>query len=103
MVKELKKTDDFDGLVAKGVSILDFNATWCGPCRMLHPVFEAVSEELKEYNFIGIDIDENPILAGHFNIRSVPTIMVVRDGKVLKATAGYMDESTLKKFITSVL
>jgi thioredoxin 1 len=103
MIKEFTKEDNFEELVKTGVSVVDFSATWCGPCQMLHPNFEAVSNELKDYKFIGIDVDENPMLAGKFNVRAVPTLVVIEDGKIKNITAGYMDAATLKNFIAKSL
>lgn len=100
MVKELLKEDNFVEMVQSGVSVVDFNATWCGPCKMLHPVFEEVSNELTDCKFISVDVDENQQLAARFNVRAVPTIVVLKDGQVKKVTAGYMDGETLKNFIT---
>jgi len=99
MIKELKLEDNFDELVKDGVSVVDFSATWCGPCQMLHPNFEQVSNELTDYKFIGVDVDENQQLAARFNVRAVPTIVVIEDGKIKNITAGYMDVTTLKNFI----
>jgi len=103
MIKEFKKGESLEELTKTGVSVLDFSATWCGPCRMLHPNFEAVSNELTAYKFIGIDVDENPELAARFNVRAVPTIVLIKDAVIKKITAGYMDETTLKNFIDSNL
>ncbi|MFA6667563.1 MAG: thioredoxin family protein [Bacilli bacterium] len=103
MVKELVGVASFDELVKTGVSVVDFNATWCGPCKMLHPNFEEVSNELSDYRFISIDVDKNQELSARFNVRAVPTIVVLKDGKLLKATAGYMDSKTLKNFIEGSL
>lgn len=103
MIKEFKKEENFDELVKSGVSVVDFSATWCGPCQMLHPNFEKVSDELTDYKFIGIDVDENQELSARFNVRAVPTLVVIQDGKIKNITAGYMDVATLKNFISRSL
>jgi thioredoxin len=103
MIKEFSKADNFEELVKTGVTVFDFSATWCGPCQMLHPNFEAVSNVLTDYKFVGVDVDENPQLAGKFNVRAVPTLVVIQDGKIKNITAGYMDANTLKNFITKSL
>ena len=103
MIKEFKPNDNFEEMTKKGVFIFDFSATWCGPCKMLHPVFEEVSNKLSEYNFISVDVDECPLLSAKFNIRAVPTLIVIVDGQVKKETAGYMDEESLEKFIQSAI
>lgn len=103
MLKEFGEKDVFENLVSKGVSIVDFNATWCGPCKMLKPVLEEVSNELTDYQFIGIDVDEFGELAARFNVRAVPTLVVIKDGEIKKITAGYLDKLSLKHFIESSL
>ena len=103
MIKELLPTENFEEVTKSGVTIVDFNATWCGPCKMLHPNLLEVSEELKDYQFLSVDVDKHQQLAARFNIRAVPTIFVVKDGKAVKATTGYMDSQTIKNFIASSL
>jgi len=103
MIIELTRDQNFEDLVKNGVSIVDFSATWCGPCKMLHPVFENVSNELTDVKFISVDVDEFQQLSGKFSIRAVPTLILLVDGKPKNATTGYMDETALKHFIQNNL
>ena len=71
MVIELENELQFDELINNGVSLVDFNATWCGPCRMLKPIFHEASENLSEVKFIGVDVDKFGSLAGRYGVRAV--------------------------------
>ena len=68
--------------------LLDFWATWCGPCRMLSPIFEAVNAEQPKVKFCKVNVDEQPELAGQFGVMSIPTLLVFRDGKLVNQAVG---------------
>ncbi len=68
--------------------LLDFFATWCGPCRMIAPFIEEIAAEHPEYVVAKIDVDESPALAQAFGIESIPTLVVMKDGKVVKTAMG---------------
>lgn len=91
-------TGNFRGTVEEnqGVVVVDFFATWCGPCKMLAPVFESVSEELNNAKFVKVDIDESLELAQKFGISTVPTMMIFKDGKVVDKLVGFMPKENLK-------
>ena len=91
-------TGNFRGAVEdnQGVVVVDFFATWCGPCKMLAPVFESVSEELNNAKFVKVDIDESLELALKFGISTVPTMMIFKDGKVVDKLVGFMPKESLK-------
>ena len=68
--------------------LVDFWATWCGPCRMMAPVVEELDAEHPEYKFGKVNVDEQPELAAKFGVMSIPTLIVMKDGKVVNQTAG---------------
>ena len=68
--------------------LLDFYADWCGPCRMLSPVIEEIAEEREDLIVGKINVDENPDLASAFGVFSIPTLVVMKDGKVINQAAG---------------
>ena len=99
-------TAEFRDKVEKssGVAVVDFFATWCGPCKMLTPIFVEASEDMKdEAVFYKVDIDESLEIAQQFGISSVPTIMVFKDGKPVKTMIGFMPKAELVKKIKEAL
>ena len=79
--------------------LVDFWATWCGPCRMMAPVVESIAEEHPELKVCKVDVDENPELAQLFNVMSIPTLAAVKDGQLSGTAVGYQSkENVLKLF-----
>ena len=76
--------------------LVDFWAGWCGPCKMLAPVFDSLSEELTDVDFVKVDIDQSLELAQKFGITTVPTMMIFKDGKVVDTLVGFMPKDNLK-------
>lgn len=89
---------DFDEIVkgSKPLVMIDFFATWCGPCTKLHPVLEKLAAASDAYDIVKVDIDENPDLADKFNVSAVPTLLIFKDGKSISRSEGYYDFETLK-------
>lgn len=85
------------------LTVVDFFATWCGPCKMLGPVFQSVTDELNtKVNFLKIDIDQFNEIASKYQVASVPTIIYFKNGNVVDKTVGFMDSDTLKNKILSL-
>jgi thioredoxin 1 len=87
---------------ANDIAILDFWAPWCGPCKQFTPIFEKVSQEYPDILFGKINTQEQQALAGHFQIQSIPTVMVLRENIVLFQQAGLLPEEGLKDIISQV-
>ena len=90
---------EFETLIGNGVVLVDFFATWCGPCKMLGPVLEEMSEERDSLKIVKIDIDENMDLARKYGIMSVPTLILFKDGKQISTKNGFMPKELLTKWI----
>ncbi|KRL68962.1 thioredoxin [Lentilactobacillus diolivorans DSM 14421] len=101
MFDMLKETTDqtFENDTAKGVTLTDFWATWCGPCRMQSPVVEELSEEMNNVTFNKMDVDKNPNTASKFGIMSIPTLLVKKDGKVVDTIVGYHPKAKVKQVL----
>ena len=85
-----------------GITLVDFWAEWCGPCRMFGPIFESASEEYPEITFGKVDTEAEQQLAGEAGISSIPTLMVFRDGLLLYNNAGALSAQALDEIIAAV-
>ena len=90
----------FEAALADGKCLVDFWATWCGPCRMQAPVLEKLDVELQgSVKICKVDVDENPGLAQRFGVSSIPTLVVIRDGKAVKGVVGLHNLEQLKALL----
>lgn len=95
MTHELNDTN-FETTIEKGVTLVDFHAPWCGPCRMQTPVLERVGAKIGEKAMIAsVNVDNHPMVAAKFGIRSIPTLILFSDGQPMKQFVGLQSENTL--------
>ena len=78
-----------------GITVIDFWASWCGPCRAMAPQLERAAKLRPQYRFAKVDVDEQTALASRFEIRSIPTLVVLRDGQPIAAQAGLIAADAL--------
>lgn len=91
---------DFEEII-KGdeLTIIDFSATWCMPCRMLAPILEQVADKTENVNFYNLDIDDNEEIAKRYRIFSVPTLLAFKNGKVLDSLVGLNSFEEISEFV----
>ena len=95
--------ENFAGLIGDGITLVDFWATWCGPCRMFGPIFESVSEKMPDVNFIKFEIDDtNRRTPAKYGIRSIPSVLAFKNGELVEARTGLMDEETVTTWINEL-
>ena len=100
MVKAIDTAAFRAALEAKKTLVVDFWAEWCGPCRMLAPVMEELSEAPDHgAQFVKIDVDDNPDLAREYSIMSIPCVMVFKGGALAGKNVGFVPQSAMKEFI----
>ena len=98
-VVELTKQTFEDTVTNNSFVIVDFWAPWCGPCRSFAPTFESVSEEHEEIVFAKVNTEEEQEIAAHFNIRSIPTLMIFREKIIIVSQPGALPESAFRELI----
>lgn len=93
---------NFEQIVRQGIVLLDFWASWCGPCRAFAPIFEAAAARHPDIVFGKVDTEAEPGLAAAFQIRAIPTLMVLRDGVLLAAQPGVVPGAALDELVREV-
>ncbi len=100
MVEKIGESE-FKEVLGEGTIVVDFSATWCGPCKMLAPVMEELSEEIGDVNFYNIDVDENQDLAMEYGVRSIPAVLVFKGNDKVAETVGFMPKQQMADFINN--
>lgn len=101
---KIVNSNEFKNEISEGVVLVDFFATWCGPCKMLGPVLEDLGKELEgKAKIIKVDIDKSGDLADEFRISSVPTMILFKDNKIVDTMVGFLPKERIKQVIESNL
>lgn len=98
MLKHVNNKQEFDALIKNGTVLVDFFATWCGPCKMLSPLLEELSNE-GDTLIIKVDVDEAGPLAAEYAIQAVPTLILFKNGQKVDTRLGYQNKNQLLAFI----
>lgn len=93
------ENNDMTEVEKSKLAVVDFSATWCGPCKMLAPVFHELAEEMGDVDFFNADVDENQALAEKYGIQGVPTVLVFKDGVQTDRSVGFQAKANLRQFI----
>lgn len=101
MVKEIKDNNFQDEVLKSDIiTVVDFWAPWCGPCKMLGPVIDEISQELNnKAKFVKINVDENPTVSSQYRIESIPTVIVFKGGKIVENLVGFRPKQAIKMAI----
>ncbi len=94
-------TDNFESEVIKAEQpvLVDFFATWCGPCQMVGPIFEQLSEEVPNVKFVKVNVDEETDIARQYRVTSIPTFVLIKKGQAVKTEVGALPKSALLKLL----
>lgn len=82
--------------------VIDFHATWCGPCKVLSPILEELESEVENVEFVKLDVDQYPEIAGANQVMGVPTVVILKDGEVKERFVGVQPKETIKEKITAL-
>lgn len=103
MVKKVNESE-FRQADLAGVAVVDFSATWCGPCKMMEPVLEELSEEMEgTVSFYNIDTDANPKITVEYGVSMLPTLVIMKDGEKQELQIGFKPKEEIKKVIEKYL
>ena len=91
--------ENFQATVESGAVLLDFFATWCGPCKMVSPILEQLAEEYPDKKICKIDVDKEPALAQQFGVMSIPTLLLMKDGVIVNKMVGAGSKKKLEEFL----
>lgn len=95
----LEKEQEFNNLIEDEKVLVDFYATWCGPCQLISPIIEEIAKESENIKVIKIDVDKFPELSRKYGIMSIPTLMVFSEGKEVKKHIGYLDKKGIEDLL----
>ena len=99
MIKHIENELEFNESIKEGTVLVDFFATWCGPCKMLTPVIEQVANEHPELKVLKVDVDELPAIAAKYQVQAIPSLFFLKNGKVSASSLGYINKNQLENFI----
>ena len=102
MVKEINAEEYSEILNSSKPVVIDFHATWCGPCKVLSPILEELDDDIEGVEFVKLDVDQLPQIAGQNQVMGVPTVVILKDGEVKDRFVGVQPKEVIKEKITSL-
>ena len=102
MVKEINAEEYAQIMNSSSPVVIDFHATWCGPCKVLSPILEELNDEIEGVEFVKLDVDQYPQIAGQNQVMGVPTVVILKDGEVKDRFVGVQPKEVIKEKITSL-
>ena len=102
MVREINAEEYAEIVNSSSPVVIDFHATWCGPCKVLSPILEELNKEIEDVEFVKLDVDQHPQIAGQNQVMGVPTVVILKDGEVKDRFVGVQPKEVIKEKITSL-
>tara|TARA_B100001115_G_scaffold36908_1_gene27220 strand:+ start:248 stop:559 length:312 start_codon:yes stop_codon:yes gene_type:complete len=102
MVREINAEEYAEIVNSSSPVVIDFHATWCGPCKVLSPILEELNEEIEDVEFVKLDVDQHPQIAGQNQVMGVPTVVILKDGEVKDRFVGVQPKEVIKEKINSL-
>lgn len=103
-MKEIIGKDAFEREVKEGIVLVDFFAQWCGPCKMVGPILEELSEEMQEnVKFVKVDVDKNDELSEQYSITNIPSLLILKDGEKKEVIVGFKPKQMIKESLEQYL
>ena len=102
MVKEINAEEYAEIINSSSPVVIDFHATWCGPWKVLSPILEELNDEIEGVEFVKLDVDQHPQIAGQNQVMGVPTVVILKDGEVKDRFVGVQPKEVIKEKITSL-
>ena len=102
MVKEINAEEYAEIINSSSPVVIDFHATWCGPCKVLSPILEELNDEIEGVEFVKLDVDQHPQIAGQNQVMGVPTVVILKDGEVKDRFVGVQPKEVIKEKIDAL-
>lgn len=93
------KQENFHEEIRKGLTLVDFYATWCGPCKMMHPIIEEMEKRYDTLKVVKVDVDTHEDLAKEYGVMSIPTLYLMKDGEPVEKNVGFTSQEQLEKWV----
>lgn len=104
MAKIVNSNEFKESIKEEGVVVVDFFANWCGPCKMLAPIFEELSNEMEgKTQFIKVDVDQSVDIAREYGVQSIPTMAIIKNGQPVETMVGFLPKDVIKSNIENYL
>ena len=102
MVKDINAEEYEQLKESKSTVVIDFHATWCGPCKILSPILEELQDEMEDVEFVKLDVDQFPEISGANQVMGVPTVLILKDGEIKERFVGVQPKETIKDKILAI-